>query len=77
MATAATVAPLLLAKNSLDGIVKSCASELLFFESALDMLLIMEGGRSICISIALDDEHGDGAADGEDDTLDDELVLFV
>lgn len=23
------------------------------------------------------DEHGDGAADGDDDTLDDEFVLFV
>lgn len=39
------------------------------------MLLMIDGGRSICISIVLD-EHGDGAVDGDDDTLDDEFVLL-
>lgn len=36
----------------------------------------MAVGKSIWISMAVD-EHGDGAADGDDDTLDDEFVLLV
>lgn len=55
------------------------ASELVF-ATVLDMALMIEVGRSMGrsmgISMALD-EHGDGAAVGDDDKLDDEFVLFV
>lgn len=43
---------------------------LLLFES------VFEVGRSICTSMPFV-EQGDGAADGDEDKLEDELVLFV